>query len=106
MVFVGPPSEDGEGYRVLRKREDALEVGELRAAKEGKPIHGEVVKLKQREEHERLFDVETVLAKPEKEQQQETPVRQKAGPAMVASDAYREGWDAIFAPRAKEQKPN
>lgn len=98
VVFVHGPNERGDGVRVLRKREDAIELGELREAKEGKPIHGDLVKLTQRREHERLFDVETVVKREE--------VKALAGghgPPQVASDRYRSGWDAIFGAKPEER---
>src|SRR3954452_9044912 len=95
--FVHSPSESGEGFRVIRKRADAIEVGEIRSLEEGKPIHGEVVKLKPRKDQERLFDVEVLVP------QDEAAPRAlpHAGPAQVASAAYRRGWDAIFGDRTE-----
>ena len=93
VLFVGPRSDDGDGFKVVRRREDAIELGELRTAKEGKPIHGDVVRLSQRPEHERLFDVEVVHARPPG-----PAARTHAGPAQVATDAYRTNWEAIFTP--------
>ncbi len=91
VVFVHGPADDGEGYRVIRKRDDALELGELKTMKEGRPIHGEVVKLSPREGQPRLFDVEVLAEAPRAE------ARGK-GPAQVATEAYRANWDAIFSP--------
>ena len=85
VVVLGGPTENGEGFHVLRKRDDHIELGECRPLKEGCPIQGEVVRLRQRSEHERLFDVEVVL---------EAPTR--GGPAQVATASYRKNWDAIF----------
>ena len=93
VVFVHSPLEEGEGYRVIRKRDDTLEVGELRAAQEGRPIHGEMVRLLPRKDSERLFDVEVLVPRPE-------PVdAQRTGPAQVATSAYRKNWEAIFGAR-------
>jgi hypothetical protein len=89
VVFIHSPSEDGKGLRVVRKREDSLEIGELRALEEGRPVHGEVVRLKQREEHDRMFDVEVLLEGPR-------PRLAQSGPPQVATDAYRSNWEAIF----------
>ena len=96
VVLVGGPTESGDGHQVLRKREERLEYGEIRAVREGRPLHGELVRLKQREESGRLFDVEVLhKAKPE-------PQRTAAGPAQVATDAYRKNWDRVFA----KNRPN
>ncbi|HHH27250.1 MAG TPA: hypothetical protein ENK57_02720 [Polyangiaceae bacterium] len=86
LVFVGGRTDDG-GFRVLRSRENRLEVGEMRAPREGQPLMGELVKLEPSEEHEQLFECETLV---------ESPVRTKAGPPQVASEAYRSGWERIF----------
>lgn len=86
LVFVGGRTDDG-GFRVLRSREDRLEVGEMRAPKEGQPLMGELVKLQPTEEHEQLFECETLV---------EAPIRHRPGPAQVANQAYRSGWEQIF----------
>lgn len=102
VVLLHSPAENGEGIRVIRKREDSIELGELRPMREGQPIHGEVVRLTQREEHAMLFDCEVVLpaAKPKElpapaaaKPAREVPHK---GPARVTSNEYRGGWDAIF----------
>ncbi len=94
VLLVGDAAGPGDAAPVLRLRNGAVEAGELRAAEEGKPILGEVVKLTRRGEHARLFDVE-VLARPPGPSPS-TRLGHK-GPARVSSDAYRSGWDAIFA---------
>ena len=88
VVLVGEPTDSGSGVQVLRRRENRLELGELRTAQHGRPIHGELVRLKPRPESERLFDVEVLVpARTEREQ---------GGPAQVATDAYRTNWDRVF----------
>lgn len=85
VLLVHSPTDDGRGWRVLRKREERLELGAIRPVEEGRPIQGELVSLKPRDGTP-LFDVEVQYA----------PPRSSAGPARVSSDAYRSGWDAIF----------
>jgi hypothetical protein len=102
-VFVHGPAEGGEGLRVIRKRDDAIELGEIRAAKEGRPIQGDLVRLKQRKEHERLFDVETIVSREEVETAR---LPGHSGPAQVATNAYRENWEAIFGAREEPGLPN
>ena len=99
VLFVGPPSDDGDGFKVLRRREESLEVGELRSVKEGKPIHGDLVKLTPREGQDRVFDVDVIVPKPATEGD-----ANKKGPAQVATSAYRENWELIFAGE-KKTKP-
>lgn len=103
VVFVHGPAEGGEGYRVIRKRDDAIELGEIRAVQEGRPLHGDLVKLKPRKEHERLFDVETLVSREEVSAPKQMG---HAGPAQVATDAYRENWEAIFGTREDPGLPN
>ncbi|MFO0762907.1 MAG: hypothetical protein U0359_41105 [Byssovorax sp.] len=104
VLFVHSPTEGGDGVRVIRKREDSIEVGELRAVQEGKPIHGDVIKLSPRPEHERLFNVEVLV--PRAEPPKPAPARSHPGPARVANDTYRANWEAIFGPREDPGLPN
>lgn len=100
VLFVHGPTEDGAGARVIRSREGAIEVGELRAVKEGAPLMGgDVVKLEPRPESPRLFNVDVQY------RVESTPGH--AGPARVSSAVYRRNWDAVFgagqdAPCAEE----
>ncbi|MEO7328385.1 MAG: hypothetical protein ABI193_07395 [Minicystis sp.] len=103
VIFVHSPTESGDGLRILRKRDDSIELGELRPVQEGKAIHGEVVKLSPRNDHDRLFDVEVLVPRTEA---QATAARGHAGPARVANEAYRENWEAIFGTREEPGLPN
>lgn len=96
VVFVRGPSDDGKGVNILRLREDRVEAGELRAAKDGQPIHGELVRLEQRPESDRLYDVEVLAEGPKP-----PAVGPRKGPAKVANEAYRDGWDQIFGKSPK-----
>ena len=105
VVLLHGPSESGEGIRVLRKRDEAIELGELRPMREGQPIHGDVVRLTPREEHALLFDCEVVVPaqKPKEPSPPAAPPEPKRaahkGPPRVTTDAYRGGWEAIFGAR-------
>jgi hypothetical protein len=92
VVLLGGPTDDGEGVRVLRAREERVELGEVRPMKEGKPIAGEVVKLVPRAKSPRVCDVE-VLAKVSAPA---SPSPARVGPAQVATHEYRESWERIF----------
>jgi hypothetical protein len=120
VVLLGPPLPDGEGAAVLRKRGDRVEVGAVRPAEEGKPVYGEIVRLRPRERQPRVCDVEVLydgrsakpplpaeaLAKPSRPSapapagatRGASPPRLAAGdgPPQVASEAYRKGWEAVF----------
>jgi hypothetical protein len=103
VLFVHSPAESGDGLRVIRKREETIEVGEIRAVQEGRPLQGDLVKLKPRREHDRLFDVEVVMSRDEL---QPKAALGHAGPAQVATESYRANWDAIFGARGKPELPN
>jgi hypothetical protein len=81
--------------KILRKRNDRLELGGVRALREGMPITGEVVRLTPRKDFPLLCDVATELAAPPAVSDVAAPSRK--GPAQVATDRYRDNWEQIFA---------
>lgn len=86
---------------VLRRRGSKVEAGVVRPLQEGRPIHGDVVRLTSRPEFPPLCDVETLVKHPD------PPVRRRAGPPMVSTDAYRRGWEQVFGARAPaDEEPN
>lgn len=89
--------------RILRKRNDRLELGGVRALREGMPITGEVVRLTPRKEFPLLCDVATELPAPERPTDvAEARGESRKGPAQVATDRYRDNWDVIFSrPRSE-----
>lgn len=97
VAMVLDRTEDADGYRILRHRaaENRIELGTMRPLKEGRPIDGEVISLQQRKDHSFLYDVKTELPDP-------TPQRRftSDGPAQIATDEYRRGWDAIWGETA------
>src|SRR5947207_14454456 len=103
VALILHPTEDNEGYQILRQRaaNRPLEVGTLRPLREGRPIDGEVVSLRPRTELPLLCDVKVELP-------DSRPARATSdGPAQVATDDYRRGWDAIWGHRAlPAAKPN
>jgi hypothetical protein len=88
--------KDAQGTHIVRRRsgEAPLETGLLRPLREGQPIEGEIVTLTPRADVPLLFDVKSELADPR-------PRPTRDGPAQVASDAYRRGWDAIYSGRRR-----
>lgn len=74
-----------------------MEIGTLKPLREGKPIDGEVISLRQREDVPFLFDVKVEL---------ESRRGASIGPPQVATEEYRRGWDAIWGRRAGNAKPN
>lgn len=92
IVLLGPPTADGAGVHVIRARDERVETGELRALQEGRPIVGEIVTLKPRDSNPRVCDVTESYAP----RGAQTAQLGHKGPAKVANDAYRDGWDEIF----------
>jgi hypothetical protein len=107
VVLLGPPTADGAGLHVLRARDERLEAGELRAFEEGKPIVGEIVTLRPREDNARVCDVTDSYAPPPPATAAHADAQLgHKGPAKVASPAYREGWDEIFGAKKKTPPPS
>jgi hypothetical protein len=104
VAMIVDRTEDNEGFQILRRRsEDApVELGTMRPLREGKPIDGEVVSLRQRRDLPFLYDVKTEMA-------DESRRATSDGPAQVATKEYRKGWDAIWGRRqlsSGSAKPN
>ncbi len=108
VVMIHSATDDG-GYRVIRQRDNQLEVGTMHTLKDGQPIHGEVVSLTPRPEAPFVCDVKVEVPSPvhatdgaasaentNKLRAMPEPMRLKNGPAQVASDTYRRGWDDIW----------
>jgi hypothetical protein len=114
LVLIHGRTQDGTGVGVIRARDERLEIGTMRPLEEGKPIHGEVVKLTPRPEMPLLFDAETQFSSPEPTAPSDvlpqatkgaTPETNGVGPPQVASEAYRKNWDAIWKrPASKRDK--
>lgn len=105
VALLGGPTSDGKGVSILRARQGRLEAGEVRPLESGKPISGEVVSLKPRQAFPLICDVETHMAAPQDatlQERQADVARPRSGPAQVASDAYRENWEAIYRRPKKE----
>jgi hypothetical protein len=92
VALVVGASEGGDALGVIRKRGEELEAAILRRAEEGQPIHGELVRLAPRDTP-LVYDVEVIHdARADGE---------RTGPARVANDAYRKGWDRLFAKKRR-----
>lgn len=77
-----------KGMVAVRDHGDHRELVGLTRAEEGKPILGEAVSLRRREDG--AFDCQVL----------------HAGPAKVTSAAYRSGWDATFGRSAQKGQMN
>lgn len=97
-VVLGPV--DDKSFAILRQRaEDApLEAGVVRPMREGEPIHGELVSLSRPEASSPVLDVKVHYDGRPKARATDTasPALPHKGPARVTSEAFREGWDAVF----------
>lgn len=106
VAMIVSRTEDNEGFQILRRRgeDQPVEVGTMRPLREGKPIDGEVVSLRQRRDMPFLYDVKTEVEAEASESRRAT----SDGPAQVATREYRRGWDAIWGrrPRSGDAKPN
>jgi hypothetical protein len=101
VALIHGKTADGEGLRIIRKREDRIELGAVRPLQHGTPITGEVVTLTPRPDFPLLCDVKVEL----EAQRATSDVAENArsGPAQVATDRYRENWDRIWM--NKKDKP-
>jgi hypothetical protein len=97
VALVCGVSDDGQGLEIIRKRGERIEAGTVRRLEQGKPIHGELVRLRPRENAPFLCDVEVELGGAERP----APLL-GSGPAQVATDTYRKNWDAIYGGRSKQ----
>jgi len=99
VAIVYGVTPDERGLEVIRRREQAIELGTMRPLREGSPIHGEVVKLAPRADCPIAFDVHVEVPAPKRAQaaRADTAGTARGRPAQVASDRYREGWDAIWS---------
>lgn len=97
-VVLGPV--DDKSFAILRQRtEDApLEAGVVRPMREGEPIHGELVSLSRPEASSPVLDVKVHYDGRPKARAMDTAsmALPHKGPARVTSEAFREGWDAVF----------
>jgi hypothetical protein len=95
VALVVDRTDDNEGFQIVRRRgaDQPVEVGTIRPLREGRPIDGEVVSLRPRPDMPLMYDVKTELPDP-------SPGAGRRftsdGPAQVATDEYRRGWDAIW----------
>lgn len=98
-ILIQGVSEDGETMAVLRAREDRVEAGLVRSVKEGQPLRGELLKLTPRPEFPLLCDVEVQVPEGVVNASggSDAPAPRRGGPAQVATNSYRENWDAIWS---------
>jgi hypothetical protein len=98
--------KDVNGVHILRRRDEnsPLETGLLQPLVEGRPISGELISMKRREDMPFLFDVKSELPGAGTDTETDTKARSSHGPSQVATESYRKGWDAIWGGRAKTHR--
>ncbi len=99
VAIVCGVSDDGQGVDIIRKRGERIEAGTVRRLEQGKPIHGEVVRLRPREHQPMICDVEVEVPAAARADTHATT----SGPAQVATEEYRRNWDAIYG---RNKKPS
>jgi hypothetical protein len=114
VAIVCGVSDDGQGVDVIRRRGERLEAGTVRRLEQGKPIHGEVVRLRPREQFPMICDVEVEMPAPGHSSSGHSPpeplspgqlssgAATTGRPAQVATETYRKNWDAIYG---RSKKP-
>lgn len=73
----------------------------LRPVEEGQPIDQKLIRLSERPESNALFNVETLYDPAEIDDHP-----RRAGPARVATSAYKSGWERVFGNSNHTDKPN
>ena len=93
--------KDEHGLHILRRRSEdgPIEAAVVQPLAEGRPITGEVISMKPRPDFPFLCDVKTELPPP-------AGPRAANGPAQVATNSYRSGWDAIWGARDTQKRLN
>jgi hypothetical protein len=102
VAIVCGVSDDGQSVDIIRKRGERIEAGTVRRLEQGKPIHGEVVRLRPRENLPLICDVEVEV--PARAQTDVSAPTLTSGPAQVATETYRKNWDAIYG-RSRKPRP-
>ena len=92
--------KDERGLHILRRRSEdgPIEAAIVEPLVEGKPLSGEVITMRRREDLPFLFDVTTEVAL---DAEPTATATSTGGPAQVATDSYRRGWEAIWGRRSR-----
>jgi hypothetical protein len=90
--------KNADGVHIVRRRDEnaPLEAGLLQPLVEGKPITGELISMRRREDMPLLYDVKSEMEAPSSAGE---PRSSGGRPSKVATDSYRKGWDAIWGRR-------
>jgi hypothetical protein len=107
VALIHGRTDDGRGLKIIRRRDNQIEAGAVLPVEDGKPLQGDLVRLKPRKGFPLLCDVETEFALPDSARPRQTQQRTEKGPPRVTTDAYRRNWDTIWSCSSnKEELPN
>ncbi|QQR88779.1 MAG: hypothetical protein IPJ88_11110 [Myxococcales bacterium] len=96
QLLIHGRTEDGQGLKVLRRRDDIVEAGVAHPLREGQSIQGEVVRLKPHPDFPLLCDVEVELADPKS---------MRKGPSKASTPRFRANWNTIWGKSKKTPSP-
>ena len=108
VALVVGRTPDQRGYHIMRRRSEdhPVEVGTVMPMREGEPIEGEVLSFRPRKDLPFLHDVKVQFDARELANKEPSGQGQEAnGPAQVASNEYRRGWDLIWGARERGGRP-
>ena len=91
--------KNADGVHILRRRDEnaPIEAGLLQPLVEGRPITGELISMRRRDDMPFLYDVKSEVPAPASSSS--SSEQRSTGPSQVATDRYRKGWDAIWGSR-------
>jgi hypothetical protein len=98
--------KDERGLHILRRRSEdgPIEAAVAQPLVEGRPITGEVISMRQRDDLPFLFDVTSEIDTSGNPtagtgSSTDSSISRSSRPAKVATNSYRRGWDAIWGSR-------
>jgi hypothetical protein len=98
---IGPDRGDGLHPCVRHTPDHKISPGWVKPLKQGKPLNGASVVYLQYDPSIGDFEVKSTYEPNQpKDMSTKTQASPSTGPAMVASDEYRSGWDRIFGQKA------
>jgi hypothetical protein len=87
FIVLGPETPHGQAC-IRHRPDESIHVGVLRSVKEGVPIVAGAELVKVRPAGDGTYDVTSIYGGSSEESSN--------GPAQVATDEYRDGWDRVF----------
>lgn len=102
LILIHGVNEKRGELHVLRHRGDKIEPGVVKPIEEGKPIFGDLVRLKPKPEFPLICEVEEILRYEDHDRES----GHHSGPPRVTTEAFRRGWDAIFGKSESDELTN